>query len=62
MTQPHEWEGTTISNRLSLGYDDRMDHLFNVNYFCRYASIILAGSPPYPGPAAGPFRSGSWGH
>ena len=36
--------------------------LFNVNYFCRYASIILAGSPPYPGPAAGPFRSGSWGH
>ena len=26
MTQPHEWEGATISNRLSLGYDDRMNH------------------------------------
>ena len=36
-------------------------HLFNVNYFCRLASIILAGSPPYPAPAAGPLRSGSWG-
>ena len=36
--------------------------LFNVNYFCRLASIILAGSPPYPAPAAGPLRSGSWGH
>ena len=35
--------------------------LFNVNYFCRLASIILAGSPPYPAPAAGPLRSGSWG-
>ena len=35
--------------------------LFNVNYFCRLASIILAGSPPYPDPAAGPPRSGSWG-
>ena len=35
--------------------------LFNVNYFCRWASIILAGSPPYPGPAAGPPRCGSWG-
>ena len=36
--------------------------LFNVNYFCRLASIILAGSPPYADPAAGPLRSGSWGH
>ena len=36
-------------------------HVFNVNYFCRLASIILAGSPPYPAPAAGPLRSGSWG-
>ena len=36
-------------------------HMFNVNYFCRLASIILAGSPPYPAPAAGPLRSGSWG-
>ena len=36
--------------------------VFNVNYFCRLASIILAGSPPYPAPAAGPPRSGSWGH
>ena len=36
-------------------------NLFNVNYFCRLASIILAGSPPYPAPAAGPLRSGSWG-
>ena len=36
--------------------------LFNVNYFCRLASIILAGSPPYPAPASGPLRSGSWGH
>ncbi len=35
--------------------------VFNVNYFCRLASIILAGSPPYPAPAAGPLRSGSWG-
>ena len=35
--------------------------VFNVNYFCRLASIILAGSPPYPAPAAGPPRSGSWG-
>ena len=33
--------------------------LFNVNYFCRLASIILAGSPPYPDPAAGPPRFGS---
>ena len=39
----------------------REAHLFNVNYFCRLASIILAGSPPYPAPAAGPLRSGSWG-
>ena len=38
------------------------DLMFNVNYFCRYTSISLAGSPPYPAPAAGPFRSGSWGH
>ena len=37
-------------------------HVFNVNYFCRLASIILAGSPPYPAPASGPLRSGSWGH
>ena len=36
--------------------------LFNVNYFCRLASIIIAGSPPYADPAAGPLRSGSWGH
>ena len=36
--------------------------LFNVNYFCRLASIIFAGSPPYPAPASGPLRSGSWGH
>ena len=35
--------------------------MFNVNYFCRLTSIILAGSPPYPAPAAGPLRSGSWG-
>ena len=35
--------------------------VFNVNYFCRLASINLAGSPPYPAPAAGPLRSGSWG-
>ena len=35
--------------------------VFNVNYFCRWASIILAGSPPYPAPAAGPPRCGSWG-
>ena len=35
--------------------------VFGVNYFCRLASIILAGSPPYPDAAAGPLRSGSWG-
>ena len=35
--------------------------LFNVNYFCRLASIILAGSPPVLDPAAGPLRCGSWG-
>ena len=35
--------------------------VFNVNYFCRLATTIFAGSPPYPAPAAGPLRSGSWG-
>ena len=39
----------------------RAGKVFNVNYFCRWASIILAGSPPYPAPAAGPLRCGSWG-
>ena len=39
----------------------QLAHLFNVNYFCRLASISLAGSPPYSDPAAGPLRSGSWG-
>ena len=32
-----------------------------VNYFCRLAQIILAGSPPYPDPAVEPHLSGSWG-
>ena len=36
--------------------------VFNVNYFCRLASIILAGSPPYPDASAWPLRCGSWGH
>ena len=35
--------------------------VFNVNYFCRCAPIILAGSPPYPASAAEPLRCGSWG-
>ena len=39
----------------------RLAAVFNVNYFCRLASIILAGSPPYSDLAAGPLRSGSWG-
>ena len=39
----------------------RLPALFGVNYFCRLASIILAGSPPYPDPAVEPLRSGSWG-
>ena len=45
------------------GWCDRhfRHHLFGVNYFCRLASIILAGSPPYPDPAVEPLRSGSWG-
>ena len=34
--------------------------LFSVNYFCRLASIILAGSPPVSDHAAGPLRCGSW--
>ncbi len=56
--------GLRVSEALALRRVDlRLDQdpLFNVNYFCRLASIILAGSPPYPAPAAGPLRSGSWG-
>ena len=45
------WQFTTQDAKTKL-------HLFNVNYFCRLASIILAGSPPYPAPAsATPKRS-----
>ena len=47
-----------------LGRDviDRCRLLFSVNYFCRLATTIFAGSPPYPGPVAELPRCGSWGH
>ena len=57
----HRREQTTsLLSQCAAGWQRRV--VFNVNYFCRLASIILAGSPPYPDPAVGPLRSGSWGH
>ncbi len=57
-------EAAPVDNSCTNGVaviDPDNNPVFNVNYFCRLASIILAGSPPYPAPAAGPLRSGSWG-
>ena len=54
-------KGTPLGDLSLMQAMDRQYLVFNVNYFCRLASIILAGSPPYPAPAAGPLRSGSWG-
>ena len=53
---PHDYATT-----LNKGHGRIERRVFGVNYFCRLASIILAGSPPYPDAAAGPLRSGSWG-
>ena len=48
----------TPSRRITVLYGPVV--LFSVNYFCRLASIILAGSPPVSDHAAGPLRCGSW--
>ena len=56
-------ETICLKNTRKVTWDNTVKYqLFSVNYFCRLATTIFAGSPPYPGPVAELPRCGSWGH